>query len=54
MLNIIVKSVYIIGFWIHNIRMNISLRNKVETYQMFRNMDFFDGKVARPHDLRVM
>ena len=31
-----------------SVRMDIALRNKVETYQMFRpcHMNFFDGRVA--------
>ena len=43
---------YIIGFWIYNVKTNISLRNKVETYLTFRpsNMDFVDGRVVWSHD----
>ena len=49
------KSKYIIGFWIHNLRMNIFLRNKVETYQTFRqcHMDFFDGRETWWHGRNV-
>ena len=37
------------------VRMNISLRNKVDTYQTFCpcHMDFFIGRVAWSHNLRV-
>ena len=50
-----IKSISIIGFWIHNVKINISLRMKVETCQTFRSyhMDLFDGRVVWSHDGRV-
>ena len=42
------KDMYIIGFWIHNVKIIMSLRNQVETYQTYRacHMDLFDGRVS--------